>query len=557
MTGRDALRNAVAATRPRRRLVLLSVALGAGAVLAGVGLLATAGYLISRAAQRPEILALGVAIAAVRSFAIARAVLRYLERLVSHDLALRTLADLRRRFFRLLVPLVPGGLPGDSRATLLSRYVADVDRLQDLYLRALAPPLIALGASVVTVAVAVVMLPAAAAVLAAALVLAAVGVPLLTRFVARSAGRRQAAARAALAADFVEIVGGAPELAVAGREDDWIGRASASSAALARIQTRDAVAAGLADGVGVLVAVGASVGVAAVAIPAVRSGALPGVLLAALVLLVLASFEAVTPLGAAARQLDACADAALRLEETVGRPPPVRDPDDFVALPPVGDLELRGVRFRYDDDGPWVLEGADFCLRPGRATVLTGPSGAGKTTLAELLVRFVDPSAGTVSLGDVDLRTVSQADVREAILLAPQDCYLFATSLRENVALGRPGAGDGEIEAVLRRVGLGDWLDALPDGLAARVGERGARVSGGQRQRIATARALLARPRFLVVDEPTAHLDPAGARSLLAELAATARATGVGVLVVTHEPEGLEPFDEHLSLRHGAIVRVR
>lgn len=556
MTGRDALRNAVAATRPRRRLVVLSVALGTGAVLAGVGLLATAGYLISRAAQRPEILALGVAIAAVRFFAIARALLRYLERLVSHDLALRTLADLRRRFFRLLVPLVPGGLPGDSRASLLSRYVADVDRLQDLYLRALAPPLIALAASVVAVAVAVVMLPAAAAVLAGALVLAAVGVPLVTRSVARSAGRRQAAARAALATDLVEIVGGAPELAVAGREDDWIGRATASGAALARIQSRDAVAAGLADGLGAFVAVGATVGVAVVAIPAVRSGALPGVLLAALVLLALASFEAVTPLGAAARQLDACAAAALRLEETVGRPPPVADPDDPAALPPAGDLELRSVRFRYGD-GPWVLERADLCLRPGRATVLTGPSGAGKTTLAELLVRFVDPSVGTVALGGVDLRTVSQADVREAVLLAPQDCYLFATSLRENVALGRRGAGDEEIEAVLRRVGLGDWLDTLPDGLAARVGERGARVSGGQRQRIATARALLARPRFLVVDEPTAHLDPAGARSLLAELAATARETGAGVLVVTHEPEGLEPFDEHLSLRDGAIVRVR
>jgi thiol reductant ABC exporter CydC subunit len=556
VTHRDALRNAVAATRPRRRLVVLSVALGTGAVLAGVGLLVTAGYLISRAAQRPEILALGVAIAAVRFFAIARALLRYLERLVSHDLALRTLADLRVRFLRLLVPLVPGGLPGDSRASLLSRYVGDVDRLQDLYLRALSPPLVAIAASVVSVAVAVVMLPAAAAVLAGALVLAAVGVPLLTRAVARAAGRRQAAARAALTTDLVEIVGGAPELAVAGREQDWIGRASGSGAALARIQTRDAVAAGLADGLGVFVAVGAAAGVAAVAVPAVRSGALPGVLLAALVLLALASFEAVTPLGAAARHLDACADAALRLEETVGRPPPVADPDDPVALPPAGDLELRGVRFRYGD-GPWVLEGADLRLRPGRSTVLTGPSGAGKTTLAELLVRFVDPSAGTVSLGSVDLRTVSQAVVRDAILLAPQDCYLFATSLRENVAIGRRSASDGEIETALRRVGLGDWLDTLPDGLAARVGEHGARVSGGQRQRIATARALLAGPRFLVVDEPTAHLDPAGARSLLAELAAAARETGAGVLVVTHEPEGLEPFDEHLSLRDGAIVRVR
>ena len=128
-----------AATRSRWRLLGASALLASGTVLAGVGLLATSGYLISRAAQHPEILALGVTIAAVRSLAIARAALRYGERLVSHDLAFRTLADLRRRFFDRLVPLVPGGLPGVGRADLLSRFVADVDRLQDLYLRAIAP----------------------------------------------------------------------------------------------------------------------------------------------------------------------------------------------------------------------------------------------------------------------------------------------------------------------------------------------------------------------------------------------------------------------------------
>lgn len=557
MRRREALRGAVAATRARRRLLALSVALGSGAVLAGVGLLSTAGYLISRAAQRPEILALGVAIAGVRFFALARALLRYGERLVSHDLAFRTLADLRLLFFRRLVPLVPGGLRGERRADLLSRFVADVDRLQDLYLRALSPPLVALVASAVSVAAAALLLPAAGLALAVALGLGAIAVPALTRRAARSAGRRQAAARAALATDVVEIVGGAPEIALAGREDEWLERAAASSSALARVQARDAVAGGLAEGLAPVVAVGGALAVAVVSVPAVRSGSLSGVLLAALVLLALAAFEAVLPLGAAAAQIDACAEAAVRLEETVDRPPPIRDPADPRALPPAGDLVLSGVRFRYGPDGPWILDGANLRLRPGRAVALAGPSGTGKTTVAELLVRFLDPQEGGVALGGVDLRAAAQDDVRRAIRLSPQDCYLFAGTLRANLALGRPELGEDAMAEALRRVGLEPWLSSLAEGLDTHVGEQGARVSGGQRQRIATARALLSPARFVVLDEPTAHLDPAGARGLLAELAATARRTGTGILVITHEPEGLEPFDQVLWLHDGRISASR
>ena len=210
---RSALAAMAAATRSRWRLLGASALLASGTVLAGVGLLATSGYLISRAAQHPDILALGVTIAAVRSLAIARAALRYGERLVSHDLAFRTLADLRRRFFDRLVPLVPGGLPGVGRADLLSRFVADVDRLQDLYLRAIAPVGTAIVAGGASVLIASLMVPAAGAVLAAGLLTAGLVVPRVTRAAARAAGRRQAADRAALTATIVEAAGGATEIA--------------------------------------------------------------------------------------------------------------------------------------------------------------------------------------------------------------------------------------------------------------------------------------------------------------------------------------------------------
>ena len=546
-----ALRPMLAATRSRRRLLWLSVALGAGAVLAAVGLLTTSGYLISRAAQRPDILALGVAIVGVRFFGISRALLRYGERLVSHDLAFRTLTDLRSRFFRRLVPLVPGGVSELGRGELLSRFVGDVDSLQDLYLRALAPPLVAIVAGLVAVGVAVAILPAAGAVLALALLVAGVAAPALTRWSARDAGRRQAGARAALSSDLVEVAAGSAELAVAGRAGDWIERCERDGAWLASLQRRDALSGGLAAGAATALAAGAVVAVLAVSIPAVADGALAGVLLAAVALLTMAAFEAVAPLGAAAAGIDACAAAAGRIESVLDREPPLREPEQPLPAP-AGDLEFRQVRFRYGPDEPWVLDGADMSLRPGRSVALIGPSGIGKSTLAELAVRFRDPEAGEVLLGGLPLLRIGGAAVRAAVRLSPQDAYLFTTTLRDNVALGRAGAGDGEIAAALAAVGLGGWLDSLPDGLDTEVGEAGARVSGGQRQRLAAARMLLAEARFLLFDEPTAHLDPAGAAALQRRLAALA-GPDRGVLVITHETVALDVFDAVLELRDGRL----
>ncbi|MEZ5076139.1 MAG: thiol reductant ABC exporter subunit CydC [Solirubrobacterales bacterium] len=548
------MRRAVAATRSRRRLLWISVGLGAAAVLASVGLLTTSGYLISRAAQRPEVLALAVAIVGVRFFGISRALLRYAERLVSHDLAFRTLTDLRARLFERLVPLVPGGLGELRRGDLLSRFVGDVDRLQDLYLRALGPPLVAIVAGLVAVGVAAVILPAAGLVLAAMLAAGGVAVPLLTRWSARAAGRRQAGARARLNAELVEIASGAAEIAVAGRERDWIERAEWAGADLARLQRRDALTGGLAVGLGSAVAAGGVVAITAVSVPAVGSGALAGVMLAALALLAMGAYEAVAPLGAAAASVDACADAALRIENVLDREPPVREPG---APRPLGggELELREVRFRYSDEAPWVLDGARLALRPGRSVALLGPSGCGKSTLSELLVRFRDPTEGSVALGGVDLREAAGEQVRARVRLSPQDAFLLTTTLRDNVAVGRAGAADAEIASALAGVGLGEWLVELPDGLATEVGEAGAQVSGGQRQRIAAARLLLAEADFLLFDEPTAHLDPEGAAALQRHLAALAHAGGPGILVITHEAEDLSPFDEIVALENGHITQ--
>jgi thiol reductant ABC exporter CydC subunit len=550
---RSPIGRTVLATRSRWRRFLLSALLSAATILAAVGLLTVSGYLISRAAERPEILALTAIIVWVRIFGFSRALFRYAERLVSHDLAFRSLADLRRRFFDRLIPLVPGGLDQPASADLLSRFVGDVDRLQDLYLRALTPPVVAIFTGLVCVGVAALMLPSAALVLAVMLLFGGVAAPALTRWAARVSGRRQARARAALSGALLEVTTGSAEIAVAGREEDWLERAVSADREVVGLQKRDALNGGLAAGLTTMLAAGAAVAVTAVAVPAVDEGALSGVLLAALALLAMASFEAVMPLGPAAASVDSCADAASRIEEITERPAPVTEPDEPLPVPAGGPIRFEKVSFAYSANQPTVLREADFSVSPGEAVALVGPSGAGKSTSAELMVRFRDPDDGRITLGGADLRSLDSDRLRETVRLAPQDSYLFTGTLGENVALGKPSASPEEIFAALALVGLGNWVEGLRDGLDTFVGEGGSMVSGGQRQRIAAARCLIGDARFMVFDEPTAHLDPDGALSLESALV-SGRERGVGIFVITHEIADPSNFDRVLELREGRVL---
>ena len=448
------------AAAPRRRLAA-AVALGALTVAFGAGLMAAAGYLISRAAEKPAILSLSLVIVAVRFFGLARPVTRYLERLAAHDVALRVLARVRVQVFHALEPLAPARLEGFRDGDLLARLVGDVDALQDLHLRAIGPPLVAVLAGALTVGAAAAVLPAAGGVLAAGLLVGGVLVPVLSARIGGRVAAREAAARGRLTAELVDALEHAPELVAYGAHDAALARVRAADAALVRLGRRDALAGGMESGVLPAVTGATVAGVLAVAVAATAGGALDRTLVALLGLLALAAFEAVEPLPGAARRLSATLAAGARVLEVVDRTPAVADPGAPAPVPdgPVT-VCLEDVSARYAGEDRLALEGVSLRLAPGARTALVGPSGAGKTTVVNLLLRFLEPARGRITLGGRDLRELRQDDVRAAIALAGQDSHLFAATIRENLLVARPGAGDDELEAVLRRARLWSFVAA-------------------------------------------------------------------------------------------------
>lgn len=532
---------------PRSRLII-AVLLGALTLLLGVALMALAGYLISRAAERPAVLSLMVVIVGVRFCGLSRPIARYAERLASHDLALRALGCVRAAVYERIVPLAPAQLDCYRRGDLLTRMVADVDALQGLYLRVLEPIFVAVLVSAASVGVAAAVLPAAGLTLAAGLLATGTVVPALAGGVAARAGRRQSRARAHLAAGLVELLGAAPELVVLGSEREALASVRSADRDLVKLGRRDAFAAGMADGL-TLAITGLTVsGVLAVAAFASGHHGLDPVLIAMLGLLALASFEAVSPLATAARELTATRAAGSRVLELVDQVPTVADPASPIPLPawPFA-VAVEQVTASYAGHQQPVIERLSLRLEPGERVALVGPSGAGKTTVANLLLRFLDPDHGRVTLGGADLRAYAQEDVRRAITLAGQDAHLFETSIRHNVALGRPGVGERELEDALRRARIWDWVSTLPQGVDTPVGELGRELSGGQRQRIGIARALLSDAQVLILDEPTAHLDPPTAEELMHDIVSAA--DGRTLLLITHRCEGLDLVDRVVPLQ--------
>lgn len=518
--------------------------LGALSTASGVALTATAGWLITRASEQPPVLYLMVAIVGVRLFGLARPVLRHAERVLSHDVVLRELAERRARVFADLVPLVPGRL-GPRRGDLLTGVVDDVDALLDDRLRVRQPlvtaALVGAGAAVLTALVA----PAAGGVVLIVTVAGGLAFVLARRGTA-AAEPQVVAHRAALGTRVEEVADGLRELEQWGATDRALAVVRTESTHLARAVRRSsrAVAAGAA-----LTSTAAGLGVVAVAALVDPSATSPA-RLALLLLVPLALADAVGGLADAGALSVRARAARERLGRLTATAPAVTDPVAPEPAPVGHDVAVHGAELGWTDRPALAVD--HLVLRPGEHLGVTGPSGSGKSTLAATLVRFIDPVRGEVLLGGTDLRRLALDDVRRRVGLVDDDPHVFASTVAENVRLARPDADDDEVRDALQRARLGEWVDALPAGIHTHVGAGHWEVSGGERARLALARSLLADPPVLVLDEPTAHLDGPTARAVAREMLGSAGRAGRSILWITHGTVGLDATDRVVHLEAGA-----
>lgn len=545
------LRRLIEVSPPPWRRLLAATGLGLAGAAFTLGLLAGSGYVVGRAAFRPGLGAIAGLLALVEVMAFLRAPARYGERLVVHDAAFRALARWRVWLYDKLEPLSPAGLASFRRGDLLTRAVEDVDSLQDLYVRALTPAAIAVAAAVLGVVVVAVILPAAGLVLAICLALALVVGPVLA-VVARRTGPDELAARAEVTSCTVDLLRAAPDLLAFGGHSDLLARIEEADATAQRAAMRRAWWSGAGSATILLLVGAAVVGVLAVGADAVHHHHLDPVMLAVLPLAALGAFEPIPPVLAAALHASSVTEAGRRLL-AFDVAAPVAEPEYPVA-PPDGcpSFAFDDVSLRYTDDGAPALDGVTLTLAPGSRTVVTGASGSGKSSLVNALLRFWPLESGTLRAGDVRFDDMNQGDARRLVALGDQHARLFSGTLRRNITMSRADATAAEVDEVVDRAQLREFVSSLPQGLDTAVGEDGVQLSGGQRRRVAVARALLAAGPLLVLDEPTAGLDDAAAARLMANVLASAGPAGRTLLVLSHDRRGLDA----IATRHMANGRL-
>lgn len=554
LTWRARARELAALLRPHRRPLAIAVGAGALTPLAGIVLVAVSTYLISRTALRPNLLDLTAVIVSVRALSIGKGVSRYVERLAGHDVALRVVVDLRLQVFQRLLPQAPAGLARWRSGEVLSRVVADVERLQLALVRGVIPVLGGALASLVVVVIGAALLPAAGPVLLVGLLVAGLGVPLVAWRLARRPEQRLATARGALSAELVDLLQAAPELRLLGQLEAAEARVTHLDAEVVRADRAGIARTGGSDAAVQLVLGLTAVALVLVAVPAVVAGELDGVLLASVLILAIASAEAVGPLPMASRALVTAGTSLARLAEVWDAPPPAPDPavTPGVEVAPRPPLVLDGVSATYPGSTAPAVRALHLELSPGRRVAVVGRSGAGKSTLASLSVRFLDPETGVVHLDGTALTRLAGEAVRGTVALSPQDARVLAGTFRDELHLAAPDTEGRYLDAALAAAGLAGFVASLPRGLDTPIGEAGNRLSGGQRHRLALARTLLVGAPLVVLDEPTADLDAVTGRAFLAD--ALAAAGERGVLLLTHDLRALPVVDEVIVLDRGRIV---
>jgi ATP-binding cassette, subfamily C, bacterial CydC len=502
--------------------------------------------------MQPSIATLEVAIVGVRFFGIGRGVFRYLERLASHSVNLGLLAKIRLWIYQKLEPLVPAKILERKSGDLLAILTADVDSLENLFVRVMEPPLTAIFIAIGMAFFLGSYNPAFSYILLVGFFIGGICIPWLVFRLSIKPSEAYISYRAEMYAGMLEVMNGMADITAFGCEEKQKMAISSLSSDFGKSQRTLARVNGFGSSAQVWGTNFCVLAMIWIAIPFVRNGQFDGTFLAVIALMTLASFEAIQPLLQTAQQSKSVTAAGERIFSLTDSTPEIQEPSEPKNLPENYDLEMANVSFRYPEENTETLRGINLKIPAKKRIALVGPSGSGKSTLVNLLVRTWDATNGSIRIGGVDYQHILGQDIWERISLLSQSPVVLTDTLRRNLLVGKSHASEEEMVSAIRHAGLSDWYEGLSQALDSWLGERGTKMSAGERQRLGIARIILKGSPIQIFDEPTANLDAQTEKKILDLILDNAKKKSI--LWVTHRLIALDQMDEILFMEGGRIV---
>jgi len=531
--------------------------------LASIALLTLSGWFITAAAVAGALAPDGVAVsfnfmqpaAQIRALAIIRTLGRYGERLLTHEATFRVLAEIRCWFFGRLIPLAPGQLALQRSGDLLSRITTDIDALDALYLRLLAPVLTALLGTLVVSIFIYSYAPLLSALLVLMLLVAAVMTPALFNRLGRQGSEREVEVSAAFKTRQIEILQGLSDLLAFQAYQRFKNRLLKISQQLIDIQQHNNRLSAWSSALTLFSAHLTMLIILIVGAGLLQQRILSGPVLVMLVFCVLALFEWINPIALALQMLGKTQKSAHRIRFVTELPSTIIEPDSPKTLPITNDITIENISFKYHEQGDWVLRDISLPIPQGSKLAFVGQNGAGKTSLLHLLMRFFDPQKGRITLAGIDYKQFRSDELITRIALLSQHSQIFSGTIQDNLLIARPDASRVDLMKAVDLAGLKQYITGLADGMHTWVGENGARVSGGEARRIALARVYLKNAPILLLDEPTEGLDAETEVDVLQALRQISQ--DKTLLIVTHRKTGLELVDKVYQISGGKFRAIR